>query len=264
MRPRAFHYRNAERVSQTGALRLCGEAVAVLLLFTLALPANAQEAIPPAPTRWVTDSAGFLSASAAETLNQRLEAYEKTTGRQILVWIGTTTGRIPIEDWTVRAFEAWRVGRKGIDDGLVLFIFAGDRRLRIEVGYGLEGAIPDALAGRIISEVITPRIQSGNSEGAVEAGVNAIVQALGGQAGTGPPSRGERGARPLTWSQIVFYGIAGFFLLVLFITNPQLAMYLLISVLSSGRTSRHGGGWGGGGFSGGGGRSGGGGASGSW
>jgi len=87
-----------------------------------------------------------MSPQSADALNRRLESYEQQSGHQILVYIGQTTDGVPIEDWAVRAFENWKVGRKGMDDGLVLFIMAQDRRLRIEVGYGLEGQIPDALA----------------------------------------------------------------------------------------------------------------------
>lgn len=207
-----------------------------------------------------------MSPGAANSLNTRLQAYERQTGHQLLVWVGASTGIVPIDDFAVRAFEAWRVGRQGMDDGLVLFIMAEDRRLRIEVGYGLEAVIPDATASRIINEVIVPRIQAGDRDAAVVAGMEAVAAAIGeelpqGEA-TGPQSRG-RTPRPLTIGQLVFYGIIGIIVLIVFATNPSLAIYLLASVLSSSGRGRHGG-FGGGGFGGGGGRSGGGGASGSW
>jgi uncharacterized protein len=106
------------------------------------------------PTRWVTDSAGFLSEGARQELDSRLETYQRQTGHHVLVWIGRTTDGIPLEDFTVRAFAAWQVGRKGLDDGLVLFVFSDDRKVRVEVGYGLEGQVPDAIASRIIRETI--------------------------------------------------------------------------------------------------------------
>ncbi len=224
----------------------------------------AETPIPPAPERWVTDTANFMSPEAARALDRRLEEYERGTGHQLIVWIGSTTGDAPIEDWAVRAFEKWKVGRKGIDDGLVLFIMSADRRLRIEVGYGLEGQVPDAVGSRIIDDVIVPRIQAGDRDGAVGAGMDAMMTVIGG--GSLPAeSRGGREDRPLTLGQLIVYAIIGLIILAVFATNPGFAIYILASILSGGGGGRrHDGGWGGGGFGGGGGRSGGGGASGSW
>jgi uncharacterized protein len=205
-----------------------------------------------------------MSPSAASSLDSRLQAYEQSTGHQLIVYIGQTTGDAPIEDWAVRAFEKWKVGRKGIDDGLVLFIMAADRKLRFEVGYGLEGEVPDAIASRVINDVIVPRIQAGNRDAAVIDGMDAVMTVIGG--GTLPAARnGRRGQQPLSIAQLIFFGIIGLIALFVFITNPTLAMYLLFSIFSGGgggRRDRDD--WGGGGFGGGGGRSGGGGASGSW
>jgi uncharacterized protein len=240
-----------------------------LFLFVSAVWFQAAETpIPPSPAQWVTDTADFLSPETARSLNARLEAYERQTGHQILVYIGTTTGVAPIEDWGVRAFESWRVGRTNIDDGLVLFIMSQDRRLRIEVGYGLEGEVTDALASRVINDVIVPRIQAGQPDAAVTAGVDALTGIIGGQADNVLPPQPINREVPvaLTLGQIILFTIIGIVLLGLFITNPSLAIYLLASVLSGGnrRGGFGGGGFGGGGFRGGGGRSGGGGASGSW
>ena len=237
----------------------------LILLFISAARLNGAETpLPPAPTQWVTDTANFMSPEAARSLNSKLEGYERATGHQLIVWIGMTTGDAPIEDWAVRAFEKWKVGRKGLDDGLALFIMSQDRRLRIEVGYGLEGDVPDAIASRIINQMIVPRIQAGDRDGAVGAGMDAVMQVVGGQALPTPSSRPE--PTPLTLSQLIFMGIIGVILLLFFITHPTLAFFLLASILSGGdRRGGRGGDWGGGGgFSGGGGRSGGGGASGSW
>lgn len=240
-------------------------AILVLLLVTVCARA-AETPIPPAPTRWVTDTASFMSAEALQSLDARLEAYKNSTGHQLLVYIGKTTGGVPIEDWAVRAFKAWQVGRKGLDDGLVLFIMAEDRRLRIEVGYGLEAQVTDALAFRIINDVIVPRIQAGNRDEAVVAGVDAIVRIVSGQElpATSAPARAPE-SKPLTAWQWIFYGIIGILFLFLLVTHPSFALYLLINILSGSRRSdsRSGSSWGGG-FTGGGGRSGGGGASGSW
>ena len=228
------------------------------------------QAPPAAPTRWVTDTANFISPATVTALDARLQAYQQATGHQLLVYIADSTNGVPIEDFAVRTFESWRVGRQGVDDGLVLFIMAKDRRLRIEVGYGLEGQVPDAIASRIVNEVIVPRVQANDPDGAVVAGMEAAVSVISGQglgafggAAQGGEQQGARQARPLTLAQLVFYGIIGIVFLIILATNPSLAIYLLASMLSSGGR-RGGGGFGGGGFQGGGGRSGGGGASGSW
>jgi uncharacterized protein len=242
-------------------------------LVCLALVATraAEVPIPPPPTRWATDTAGFMSPQALQAVDGVLENFERATGNQVLVWIGDTTGDAVLEDWTVRAFAQWRVGRKGLDNGLILFVFANDRSARIEVGYGLEGKVPDAIASRILSEAILPRLKTGDRDGAVQAGVNALLAAISGGAdgitGVGTPTEpsqdsaraGPKG-RPMSYGQIVLVGLLVLGFLVLLITNPSLALYLLFSILSGGR----GGGGGGGGFSGGGGSSGGGGASGRW
>src|SRR5664279_5246107 len=148
---------------------------------------GAQAAPPPAPTRWVTDGSNLLSPALRESLDQRLKASQAGTGHQVLVWIGRTTGADPLEDWTVRTFAAWKVGRKGLDDGLVLFIFTGDQKVRMEVGYGLEGQVPDILASQIIRETILPRIKSGDADGALNEGVDRILKVLGSDASAQTP-----------------------------------------------------------------------------
>ena len=209
-----------------------------------------------------------MSPQGVASLDSQLEAYERSTGRQLIVWIGATTGDAPIEDWAVRAFQTWKVGRKGLDDGVALFIMSADRRLRIEVGYGMEGQVPDAIASRIINEVMVPRIQAGDRDGAVVAGTAALMRVMGGEAL--PAERSTQGREGLRFGQLIVFGIIGIIFLFFFLTNPAMAMWLLASILSSGGDRRRGGGgwggggFGGGGFGGGGGRSGGGGASGSW
>ena len=223
---------------------------------------HAETPIPPPPADWVTDRAQFLAPQTVTELDGRLGAYAQQTGHQILVYVDHTTGGVPIEDWAVKAFERWKVGRKGIDDGLVLFIFKDDHRLRIEVGYGLEDRIPDILASRIINDLMVPRIRAGDPDGAVRAGVDQLTRLAGG-GGQGHPVTHPYPA----WA----YGVAlilGLIVLGFIFTHPALAAIILAS------SGRRGGGWGGGGFggggfggggfSGGGGRSGGGGASGSW
>lgn len=217
--------------------------------------------IPPVPDRWVTDTVGLLSAPVRDRLDGELEAYEQQTGHQVVVWIGPSIGDADLADWAVRTFGQWQVGQKGLDDGLVLFVLPEDRKIDIEVGYGLEGQVPDVVANRVIQDVMAPRLAAGDPDGALEAGVDAIVTAIEGHpldlapAPTASPTA-------ISTPELVLYGLAAVVFLVVLILNPRLALWLLWSLASRGGGG--GGGNGGGGFQGGGGRSGGGGARGSW
>jgi uncharacterized protein len=261
-------------------VRACVRAVALgLFLFSFAGAAHAETPIPPAPAAWVTDSAGLLSPQTVETQNARLRDYERATGHQILVYIAPTTGGDPIDDWAVRAFQAWKVGRKGLDDGLVLFIFTQDRALRIEVGYGLEAKVPDVLASRIIRNTIAPALAAGRPDAGVTAGIDQILQLTGGTASgsssySAPapsPSTDQQtqSAEPLSELEVILIGFGVLLFLIVAIRSPWFAISLLVNIFSSrGGGGYSGGGFsgggGGGGFSGGGGSSGGGGASGTW
>jgi len=226
--------------------RLAGRAAAGVFLGGAAvLAAAAAVIIPPAPDRWATDKAGFLSPATIRSLDERLEGYEREAGHQVLVYIDRTTGGEPIEDFGGRAFTAWKVGRKGLDDGLVLFIMTEDRRVRIEVGYGLEPVVPDIVAGRVINDVLLPKIRAGDPDGGVLEAVSAVIGAISaGRGGTEPDKpRPRRDGEDAV--NTIFLVIAAIVLLVLFVTNPRLAFWLLYTLLSGGR--------GGGGFGGGGG-----------
>jgi uncharacterized protein len=221
--------------------------------------AHAETPIPPPPTDWVTDRATFLSPAAVSELDDRLAGYAQQSGHQIVVYIDHTTGGVPIEDWAVKAFERWKVGRKGMDDGLVLFIFKDDHRLRIEVGYGLEDRVPDLLASRIINDDMVPRIRAGDDDGAVRTGVERLIQTIGGTGGT--PAAAHKTPAWVSVVVVILILMVGGFIF----THPALAALLLASSGRGGGGFGGGGfGGGGGGFSGGGGGSGGGGASGSW
>jgi uncharacterized protein len=236
-------------------------SLALIVIASAAFLYAAETPVPPPPTEWVTDTANFLSPETVRSLNARLAAYQQATGHQLIVYIAPTTGSDPIDDWAVRAFAKWKVGRKGLDDGLALFIMSQDHKMKIEVGYGLEPVVPDVIAFRVIDEVMAPRIQAGHPDDAVTAAIDSLTAAIGGQAGAPPPPTPKsESSKPLTLFQWIFYGILGILILALVITHPALAFYFLASIMSGGG----GGGGGGGGFSGGGGRSGGGGASGSW
>jgi uncharacterized protein len=157
------------------------------LLLLAALPTMAQP-VPPVPVRWVTDPGGFLSDATRVALDRKLQEYEGQTGHSVLVWIDRSTGGVPIQDFGVRAFHAWGVGRKGKSDGLVIFLFTDDRKVRIEVGYGLEDKVPDAIASRIIHEQMTPLLAAGNHDRAIQAGVDAVLAAIGGAEQSAAPS----------------------------------------------------------------------------
>jgi uncharacterized protein len=148
--------------------------------------------IPPPPARWVTDTVGLIAPEQRARLDARLEAYQQRSGHQVVVWIGGSIGGAPLDDWAVKTFEAWKVGRKGMDDGIAMFVLASDRLIDIEVGYGLEDKVPDAIASRIIREVMAPRLRAGDSGGAVAAGVDAILAAIEGQP-VGELERGRSG-----------------------------------------------------------------------
>jgi uncharacterized protein len=233
----------------------------VLGLTSLASADVAVSGTPPTPTEWVTDNVAALRQETRSSLSSRLGQYSDSFGHQVLVWIGDTTSGVPLEDFTSRAFAEWKVGRKGIDDGVVLFLFVRDRRVRIEVGYGLEDKIPDAVASRIIRETIVPRMRSGDVDGAVLGGVEAIIAQVEGKLAPEAPAV-ERSPPALSLLQIVLFVVVGLLVIAFLVTHPALAAFFLVNFLSQGH--RDGGSPRGGGFMGSGGRSGGGGASGSW
>ena len=247
-------------------MRLLGS----LLSCALSLHAfSAETPIPATPAGWVTDAARLMSPQSSQSLNKRLEGYERSNGRQLFVYVGKTTGGVPIEEWAVKAFKTWKVGRKGLDNGVALFIMVDDRRMHIEVGYGLEGQLTDALSSRIIHDVIQPKLLANDPDDAVTSGAEAIINVLDGKAlqgaasGTSPPGVSQQ-QKPLSTFQLLLFGLIGLAFLALFVTHPSMAIYLLINILSGGRGGSSGGNSGGGFGGGGGGRSGGGGASGSW
>ncbi len=142
--------------------------------------AGAQVAVPPL-TGWVVDQTGTLNAGQTAALEQTLQAFETRKGSQVAVLIVPTAAPETIEQYALRVAEIWKLGRKKVDDGAVLVIAMTDRALRIEVGYGLEGALTDATSKRIISEVMTPRFRKGDFYGGITAGVDEIIRIIDGE-----------------------------------------------------------------------------------
>ena len=206
-----------------------------------------------------------MSSAARGALDRRLESYERATGHQVVVYIGTTLDGAALDDWAVRTFAAWKVGRKGFDDGVVIFVLAADRAIDIEVGYGLEDRVPDATASRIIREVMAPRLRADDRDGAVTAGADAVLAAIEGHPWTGSAATAPPASKGTPLAQWILGGIAAIALLLFAITHPRRALWMLGWVFATARGGFGGGrSGGGGGFGGGGGRSGGGGARGGW
>ncbi len=151
-----------------------------LLATWLALPALADVAVP-ALERRVTDLSATLSSAQRDELEQQLATFEQQKGSQIALLILPTTEPETIEAYAIRVAEAWKLGRAGVDDGVLLLVAVEDRTLRIEVGYGLEGVVPDAIARRIISEVITPHFRNGDYFGGLRAGIERLIGVIEGE-----------------------------------------------------------------------------------
>ena len=157
-------------------------ARALLFAFLICWPftASAQVSVPPLSGR-VVDQTATLSSDDIATLTQRLKDLETRKGSQVAVLIVPTTQPEAIEQFSIRVAEAWKVGRKKIDDGALLVVAKNDRKLRIEVGYGLEGALPDVTARRIIDEIIVPHFRTGDFAGGISAGVDRIIRIIDGE-----------------------------------------------------------------------------------
>jgi uncharacterized protein len=255
--------------------------LAAVALLATAVAAGAADALPPPPAAYFNDYANLVSADEAARMNEKLRRFADETSTQLLVVVFP---RLPegaaLEDFTVSTAQSWRVGQKKHDNGAILFVFVGDRKLRLEVGYGLEGALPDAVANRIISEVVAPAFRAGRPAQGLDAAIDAMIAATRGEYQAEPRrARGRGGLPPV---------VVLVFVVLLFIVISSVSSRVS-RMGSPGYRSRtygrrgpwwggfggggYGGGWGGGGggggfggggFSGGGGSFGGGGASGSW
>lgn len=254
--------------------------VATIALLARAAAAGAADSAPPPPAAFFNDYARLVSSDEAARMNEKLRRFAEETSTQILVAIFPELPEgAALEVFTVDTAQAWRVGDKKHDNGAVLFVFVKDRKMRLEVGYGLEGALPDAIAKRIVADTVTPEFRAGRPARGLDAGIDAMIAATRGEYKAAPRRARDGGDVPLV-------------VILIFIV----LLVVFISAASTNRTSRiggpssrsrtygrngpfwggggfggggyggggGGGGFGGGGFSGGGGSFGGGGASGSW
>jgi uncharacterized protein len=252
-------------------------ALAALLVALLAVPSAAALRIPPPPDRRVNDYAGALAPADRDRLEQKLIAREAGSRNQVVVAIFRSLEGESLEGYSIRLAQAWRVGQKGLDNGVIFLVFLDDRKMRIEVGYGLEGSLTDAVSSSILRDVVAPRFREGRTADGIAAGLDAIDRAIAGTY-TRPPPSGKGGdgigLRELGALFVVFV------LLMILVQNRMQSRALRRRGWTGGPRGwggpiigggMLGGGFGGGGgggssggFSGGGGSFGGGGSSGSW
>ena len=244
------------------------------MLLGLLLAAALALDVPAAPTARVNDYAGLLAPDERQGLERVIAERESATGAQMVIAIFRALDGGSLEDFSIRLAEQWRIGQKGLDNGVIFLVFVDDRRMRMEVGYGLEGVIPDIVAGRIISESVAPPFR----EQRYAAGLEAAVREVYSRVETGPQPGDRRKTTGLPPSVVGFVIIMAIIVLVLGFEASRSRRFVGRRGYTAGRGGWAGpiifpgpgwggrdSGWGGGGWSGGGGgRFGGGGASGSW
>lgn len=251
--------------------------LAAALLLLAAFQAHADTLPVPELTGRVIDQANILSTSDESRLAGKLSDLESKTSIQLVVVTLASLQDRPIEDWGLTLGRTWGIGQKGEDSGALLIVAPNDRELRIEVGYGLEGTLPDATADAIIRNVIIPRFKAGNMADGIADGVDAIIAVLSGTGEEFTPSRRELVGQTMSnWAPLFFMGLFIVMMIVAQFRSRRRRRggryyrnssggWLLIDGNDRGRGGGFRGGFGGGGgFSGGGGSFGGGGASGRW
>lgn len=251
----------------------------LLASLVLALTGVAPAAPPdvPALRGRVNDYAGVMNAEQAQRLESRLAQFEVETGHQVAVLTVPTLDGDDIEGFSIRVAEKWQLGQKGFDNGVILVVALKDRRLRLEVGYGLEGVLPDAIAKRIISEYIVPRFRVQDYAGGIVAGIEAVLSVIKNEP-LPKPARQPNPAQGFPWDLflmlVVTLAVFGIMAAASGTNRRRPNLWATGgrhhppiywgSGLGGGFGGRYRGGFGGGGFGGGGGGFGGGGASGSW
>lgn len=251
----------------------------VLVLAMLSSSHLAALDVPAAPTQWVTDGAGILQAQELTALNDKLRAFEERSGSQFIIYIFPSLEEESLEDFSIRAAEQWKAGQAKYDNGLILLVFMKEQRVRVEVGYGLEGAMTDAYSSRVIRNFISPDFQRGQYGAGLNAAADAIIARIEGNEVPVPVAR-ERGSGGIISLGPPFLILLFFLFFVLPLLMRRggcggcggcipLPLFFPTGGTTFGGRGGFGGGGGGfgggfGGFSGGGGGFGGGGASGGW
>ena len=183
------------------------------LLLSLALATQALAVDLPALQGRVNDYAAMLSPQTEAALELQLQELERSDSTQIVVLTVPSLGGEPIETFAIKVAELWKIGQKGVDNGVILLVARDERKVRIEVGWGLEGKLTDLVSGRIIRAEITPRFKSGDFDGGIVAGVTAIAAVVKGEYQATPRDlhQGKKGAPPL-FTLLVFLAVAAVFL----------------------------------------------------
>lgn len=175
------------------------------LLCLLPYAAQAEVAVPPLTAR-VTDLTGTLTPEQRAALESRLQAFETQKGSQIAVLIVPTTQPEAIEQYSIRVVEQWKLGRKKVDDGVLLLVAKDDHKLRIEVGYGLEGTLPDVIAKRIVADDIAPHFKQGDFYGGIVAGVTRIIAVIQGEALPAPQKKTSNNSSLESYFPFLLFG----------------------------------------------------------
>jgi uncharacterized protein len=185
--------------------------IIALLFLCLLTPASALD-VPPLRGH-VNDTAGMLSTEAAQRLEVALTEFEQTDSTQIVVLTIPTLAGENLEEYSIKVAEAWRIGQKGLDNGAILLLAQQERKVRIEVGRGLEGKLTDLMSGRIIRDIITPRLRAGDIDGGIQAGVSAIMEVVRGEyQATARDLTQSRGSAPPMLTLLFFLFVAITFL----------------------------------------------------
>jgi uncharacterized protein len=192
----------------------------VAALGAIALATAARAVDVPHLTGRVVDTAELLEPAAEQRIAARLEALERTTGAQVVVLTVPTLDGNPVEDYALKVAETWKLGRKGVDDGVVFLIAREEHALRIEVGYGLESKLPDITCKRILDELVVPRFRDGDMAGGVDAGLDAIEKAIrGGDPLPPPKQRAFGGSSPFGSLSRAVMGIVFLLFVIPFATS---------------------------------------------
>ena len=218
---------------------LCVRLMAAWLLLAATLAAWAQPASPaaiPPLDAPVVDTTGTLDAATVQRLDAQARALQQRKGSQLQVLVVPSTQPESIEQYALRVFEAWRLGRGGVDDGVLLLVAKDDRAVRIETGYGLEGAIPDAVANRVIQEYLVPRFRNGDYAGGIAEATAVLVRLIDGEPLPAPvASNREPGGSDATFFVALFIGgIASMLARLLFARRSRPAKGLLAALLAGG------------------------------